>query len=247
VQLVAAILMPATFVAMLALERAYPGRPHPAVPGWFIKSLAWFAVACAGYIVVPACVAVRTPLHVPSDLLGALAAFAIADAIEHVAHRAVHQIAVLWRWTHQLHHSAERIEVAATTYRHPFDLALQLGALAIALYALGLSAGAGTLAAYLALAAHMFAHVNARTPQWIGWIIQRPEAHAVHHARGVHAYNYGTLTIWDLVLGTFRNPARFTPEPAGYWDGASREVCKMLVGRDVAEPKPANRSEGVRT
>jgi hypothetical protein len=70
------------------------------------------------------------------------------------------------------------------------------------------------------------------TPQWLGWIIQRPEAHAVHHARGVHAYNYGNFMLWDILFGTFRNPAGFSG-PAGFWDGASSKVGAMLIGRDI--------------
>lgn len=222
--------MPVTFVALLALECAWPGRPLPAVPGWLAKGALWFAVACAAYAFGPARLASGE-----RGALAAIAAFVIADAISHAVHRALHRIAPLWRWTHQLHHSAERIDVAAAMYRHPFDVALQLAALAVPVVALGLAPAAAALAAYLALAARLFAHTNVRTPQWIGWIVQRPEAHAVHHARGVHAYNYGSLTIWDTLLGTFRNPARFSSEPAGYWDGASREVGKMLVGKDVGE------------
>jgi sterol desaturase/sphingolipid hydroxylase (fatty acid hydroxylase superfamily) len=235
VQLVASILMPVTFVAMLAIERAFPGRALPAVPGWLGKGIAWFAVACAGYILVPPAVA-RGGWSAP-DVLAALAVFALADAIAHALHRVIHRVAPLWRWTHQLHHSAERVDVAAATYRHPLDLALQLGALAVAVVVLGVTPAAAALAAYLALATRLFAHLNVRTPQWLGWIVQRPEAHAVHHERGVHAYNYGILTMWDIVLGTFRNPARFSSEPAGFWDGASREVGKMLAGRDVGERK----------
>jgi len=241
VQLVAQILMPVTFLAMVVAERLRPGRVLPAVRGWLAKGCAWFALACAGYAFVPAWVAALTPHHALPDALAALAVFVLADALAQVSHRAVHRVPWAWRWAHQLHHSAERIDVAAAMYRHPFDLALQLAALALAVLALGATPAAATLAGYLALATRLFAHLNVRTPQWVGWIIQRPEAHAVHHARGVHAYNYGTLTVWDLVLGTLRNPARFSSEPAGFWDGASREVGKMLVGRDVGEPDLSKR------
>jgi sterol desaturase/sphingolipid hydroxylase (fatty acid hydroxylase superfamily) len=77
-------------------------------------------------------------------------------------------------------------------------------------------------------------HLNVRTPQWVGWFIQRPEAHAVHHGRGIHAYNYGNFPLWDILFGTFRNPTKFH-EPAGFWDGASAKVGAMLIGRDVGE------------
>ncbi|HEY8077018.1 MAG TPA: sterol desaturase family protein, partial [Labilithrix sp.] len=105
---------------------------------------------------------------------------------------------------------------------------------ALAGLALGLRPDAAALAGFLIFFAAMFQHLNVRTPQWIGWIVQRPEAHSVHHARGVHAYNYGNFMLWDIVLGTFRNPASFT-EQQGFWDGASTKFGSMLVGRDVAE------------
>ncbi|HEX5098830.1 MAG TPA: hypothetical protein VFV94_04990 [Polyangiaceae bacterium] len=60
--------------------------------------------------------------------------------------------------------------------------------------------------------------------------------HPVHHERGVHAYNYGNfLMVWDLVLGTFRNPQEFVAQ-AGFWHGASGRVGAMLIGRDVSLP-----------
>jgi hypothetical protein len=42
--------------------------------------------------------------------------------------------------------------------------------------------------------------------------------------------------LWDIALGTFRNPDTFTATPSGFWDGASRKLLPMLAGRDVAEP-----------
>jgi hypothetical protein len=56
----------------------------------------------------------------------------------------------------------------------------------------------------------------------------------VHHARGVHAYNYGNLAICDLLFGTLRNPEAFADEQ-GFWDGASAKVGAMLIGRDVGQ------------
>jgi sterol desaturase/sphingolipid hydroxylase (fatty acid hydroxylase superfamily) len=88
----------------------------------------------------------------------------------------------------------------------------------------------------------LFQHANLRTPRWLGYIIQRPESHAVHHERGVHAGNYGNLAIWDIAFGTFHNPPR-APAQAGFYDGASSRIPEMLVGlavdtprREVAEP-----------
>jgi hypothetical protein len=103
---------------------------------------------------------------------------------------------------------------------------------------MGVSADAAALAGYLSFLAAVIQHLNVRTPQWLGWIIQRPEAHAVHHGRGVHAYNYGNFMLWDLLFGTFRNPKDFSEEQ-GFWPGASSKVGAMLLGHDLADPAPS--------
>ena len=70
-----------------------------------------------------------------------------------------------------------------------------------------------------------------RTPRWFGFIIQRPEAHAVHHARGVHAYNYGNVMLWDILLGTFRNPSPAADDEAEA-AGRAREFAHRRAGAD---------------
>jgi sterol desaturase/sphingolipid hydroxylase (fatty acid hydroxylase superfamily) len=145
----------------------------------------------------------------------------------------VHNVPFLWRWSHQLHHSAERLDVAGSAYFHPLDNLFLGGLNTLALLSLGLSPAAAGFAGYLGFFVSTFQHLNMRTPQWLGWIIQRPEAHAVHHSRGVHAYNYGNFMLWDMLFGTFRNPVGFSG-PAGFWDGASSKVGAMLMGRDVS-------------
>lgn len=238
-ELVAIVLTPVTFAVMLVLEHARPGRPLPAVRGWHAKGVVCFAIVAVAYVVamphLAEVAADLAPVHAPA--IAAVAAFVASDVISYGIHRTLHRISPLWR-IHQLHHSAERVDVAGAAYLHPFDLALQLAVLVVAVVALGLTRAGAALAGYLALAAQLFAHANLRTPQWLGWIIQRPEAHAVHHARGVHAYNYGALTLCDIVFGTFRNPAKFSNEPAGFSDGSSSRVLELLVGRDVTAPQP---------
>jgi sterol desaturase/sphingolipid hydroxylase (fatty acid hydroxylase superfamily) len=79
----------------------------------------------------------------------------------------------------------------------------------------------------------MLQHANIRTPHWLGYLIIRPESHAAHHERGVHAFNYCDLPLWDMVFGTFKNPRRFEGE-AGFWDGASSKMGLMLIGKELA-------------
>jgi hypothetical protein len=66
-------------------------------------------------------------------------------------------------------------------------------------------------------------------------LLMRPAQHGLHDARGVHSFTFGNFALWDLMLGTFRNPVDF-PAAYGFWDGASSKVGAMLIGRDVSEP-----------
>ncbi len=74
----------------------------------------------------------------------------------------------------------------------------------------------------------MFQHTNVRTPQWLGYFVQRPESHSHHHERGVHARNYSDLPVFDMLFGTFHNPRGFAPA-TGFYDGASARIIDMLL------------------
>jgi sterol desaturase/sphingolipid hydroxylase (fatty acid hydroxylase superfamily) len=96
----------------------------------------------------------------------------------------------------------------------------------------GVSAEAAGITGLAAVAANFFQHANIRTPRWLGFLVQRPESHSVHHERGLHADNYSDLPVFDMLFGTFRNPDRWQGE-AGFWDGASAQLGDLLLGRDV--------------
>jgi sterol desaturase/sphingolipid hydroxylase (fatty acid hydroxylase superfamily) len=80
--------------------------------------------------------------------------------------------------------------------------------------------------------AELFYHWNVRTPYWLGFVIQRPESHCVHHERGVHAYNYADLPLWDMLFGTFRNPRRWNAS-CGFGEDRERRIGEMLRGKKV--------------
>jgi sterol desaturase/sphingolipid hydroxylase (fatty acid hydroxylase superfamily) len=232
------ILFPATFIGLLVLERIFPSRELPRVRGWLLKGILFFVMSVVVGGIVPTLFASRVGAHAPFHLsglgtvVGGIVGFLCSDIVAYGTHRLLHNVPFLWRWTHQLHHSAERIDVVGSAYFHPFDILVQGGATTIAVALLGVSPDAALLAGYLGFFVGTFQHLNMRTPQWLGWIIQRPEAHSVHHARGVHAYNYGNFMLWDILFGTFRNPVNFTG-PAGFWDGASGRLGSLLIGRDI--------------
>lgn len=235
------LLIPATFFGMLVLERIFPARPLPRVRWWVLKGIGFFVMTGILNAILPALVAGWTARLAPLDLTrlgtigGAVVAFALSDYSSYWLHRAMHRHSWFWRWTHQMHHSAERVDIAGAVLFHPFDIALSIAVTTAAVALLGVSPDAAALAGFMSFFYGMFQHLNVRTPTWLGYLIQRPEAHSVHHARGVHAYNFGNFPLWDLLHGTFRNPAEFSDE-AGFWDGASRQIGRMLLGRDVGAP-----------
>jgi sterol desaturase/sphingolipid hydroxylase (fatty acid hydroxylase superfamily) len=232
------VLFPLTFFVLLALEPFLPGRPQPKVRGWVPKAIVFFLVGALPNIAIPAATARaldgRSVLHLASlgTLPGVLIAALGTSLTAYLVHRASHYNAFLWRWTHQMHHSAERVDMAGFAYGHPFDIVLGVLVTSLTVAFLGVSPLAAAIAGYFAFLRSLFLHLNVRTPHWLGYVFQRPEMHCLHHERGVLAYNYG-LPLWDIVFGTFRNPATWDAE-AGFWDGASTRVGDMLLDGDVS-------------
>ena len=235
------LVIPVVFVVMLVLERLFPGRPLPKVRFWALKGFGAFILCMVFAGGVPAAMAVliagRSLVHLDSLPLSvaAVIGFLAGDFAFYGLHRLMHNVSFIWRWSHQMHHSAERVDMLGSNYFHPIDFTLQIAVSTLPVMLLGISPSAAALGGLIGYFFGNFPHLNVRTPQWLGWFIQRPEAHAVHHGRGIHAYNYGNFPLWDILFGTFRNPATFTEE-AGFWDGASAKVGAMLLGRDVGAP-----------
>ncbi|MCB0277906.1 MAG: sterol desaturase family protein [Calditrichaeota bacterium] len=148
-------------------------------------------------------------------------------------HRTMHSTHFLWRTFHQLHHSAERLDIFGAFYFHPLDM---LGFTFVSSLMLVLVVGiGGEAAAYIALLATfygIFQHANIKTPKWLGYFIQRPENHSLHHARDVHGYNYSDLPIWDIVFGTFKQVDEF--QEVGIHDGSSDQIGSLLIAKDIS-------------
>lgn len=152
----------------------------------------------------------------------------------YVWHRTMHKSDRLWKIFHQMHHSSEKLDIPSTFYFSPMDMIgfTLLGSLVFALI-MGLSAQAATIVILSLNFLSIFQHANIKTPSWLGYFIQRPEQHAIHHQRGVHQYNYSDFPIYDYLFGTFKNPKDFQDEN-GFYDGASNRVKDMLIFKDVS-------------
>lgn len=240
------VVVPGFFLSLILAERLRPARPLPRVPGWRLLGVVALVVTGAVSSAVPLLYQDLVRAHRLLDLewMGLLPGTAIAFLATELTgywfHRGRHAVTPLWR-IHQLHHSAERVDVFGSAFFHPLDIAGEglVGSLTATLL-LGIAPEAAALAGLASVCLSLFQHANLRTPRWLGYLVQRPESHSVHHARGVHAWNYG-LPLWDMAFGTFENPERFEAE-AGFYQGASRRLGAMLALRDVTRPPRSGRS-----
>jgi len=63
---------------------------------------------------------------------------------------------------------------------------------------------------------------------------------------GVHYYNYADFPPWDMLFGTFRNPAKFMGD-CGFEAGADRKLGAMLAFADVNAPLYGSGSLGAKS
>ena len=225
--------------AMFACERLRPARSFPRIPGWYART------ALLNLFQVLVTYELGTAhdrwllRHRPwsADSLGlvgaSLVGYVAITLVYYFWHRARHESRVLWRMLHQVHHSPERIEVLTSFYKHPLEILLN-SLLSSAVLYLGVGVGpeAASIAVLLTALAELLYHWNVSTPRWIGWIVQRPESHCLHHELGVHARNYADLPLWDGLFGTLENPPRFDGR-CGYGEGRERKLLPMLAFADA--------------
>lgn len=235
----------AMYAAVLGWESLRPGRALPPVAGWKLRGLLSFGVYffLASYLpLLWTDTLLRWQLLDLGGLgtaLGTVVGLLVYEVVAWAWHWSMHRSDLLWRTFHQMHHSAERLDGFGAFFFSPLDMIGWTFASSFALTVLvGVNAAAATNVLLLVTFMGVFQHANIRTPRWLGYVIQRPESHTVHHGRGVHRYNYADLPLIDLVFGTLRNPRDFEL-PTGFWDGASARVLDMLAGRDLSRPAPA--------
>jgi sterol desaturase/sphingolipid hydroxylase (fatty acid hydroxylase superfamily) len=233
----------AIYGSLMLWEAAFPGRKLPHITNWKLRGILAFAVYFYLSSYLPIFINPYLEPYRLMDLtgLGAIGGGIVAILLYEfgvfVWHYCLHRSDFLWKMSHQMHHSAERLDTYGAFYFSPYDMVgwTVLGSLCFSLIA-GLSPQAITIMLLTTNFLSIFQHANIRTPQWLGYIIQRPESHALHHATGVHRYNYSDLPLFDILFGTFRNPKEFAHQ-TGFYNGASSRVWDMVRGIDVSDPE----------
>jgi len=176
-------------VGCMILERAIPGWRLPSVRTWPVRVVAVNLVQL-GVVLLAGVTWERwftsySLLHLSdhvSPAIGGVIAYFIATFIFYWWHRWRHEVDILWRVFHQIHHSPQRIELITSFYKHPGEMIVNsLIGSALVYSLLGLSLEAGAVYTACTALGEFFYHTNVRTPRWIGYIFQRPEMHRIHH------------------------------------------------------------------
>lgn len=233
------LLIPVVFVLMWLIEARWPAREYVPVKRWPLIGGAFFILVMLISAITPVLWekiglnAVRVFDLSELGFWGYPLGLLVASGIGYGWHRAEHHFDVLWRMTHQLHHSALRVDIPGAFYSHPMEVLIKstLGIL-VGTVLLGLAPLAAAAVSMTVAFISIFQHWNIRTPRLLGWFIPRPEMHGLHHEFGVHGRNYGDLPLWDMLFGTYSNPADFNGR-VGFKAPLSAKIVDMLLMRDV--------------
>ena len=229
----------AMYASLMIWEAVFPARQLPQVKNWYLKGMTAFVVFFYLSSYLPMFI---DPIMEPYRLFdlsswraigGAITGLLVYELALYFWHRSMHRSDFLWKTFHQMHHSAERIDTVGAFFFSPMDMIgfTVMGSICFALL-VGLSPGAITIVLLTTNFLAIFQHANIRTPQWLGYVVQRPEAHTIHHGKGIHRNNYADLPIFDMIFGTFHNPKGYEVE-TGFYQGASDKVSEMLLFRDI--------------
>ncbi len=240
----------AMYAILMIWEWVFPARKLPSVKFWKLRGLSAFAFFFFLSSYLPLFIDPYLEPYRLFDLtdltaaIGGLVGVCLYEFGVYVWHRAMHKSDFLWRTFHQMHHSAERLDTYGAFYFSPMDMIgwTVLGSVCFALL-VGLSPQAITVTLLATNFLGMFQHANIKTPTWLGYVIQRPESHTVHHAKGIHKHNYSDLPIFDILFGTFENPKNYQHQ-TGFFYGASAKVWQMLTFKDLNKERKKVKARG---
>jgi len=228
------------FAFCFILESCVPGWKLPRVSTWPIRVILINLVQL-GIVVIAGLswekwLSSTSLFHLgehASPILGGITGYFIATFVFYWWHRWRHESDFLWAAFHQIHHSPQRIEVITSFYKHPVEMIVNSIIGSLLVYALlGLTPSGGAIYTACTAIGEFFYHTNVRTPRWIGLFFQRPEMHRIHHQYKRHKNNYGDITWWYMLFGTFKNPAEFKAT-CGFDDEKEQRLFSMLRFVDV--------------
>ena len=239
--------MVATLTLMLMAERFRAARLFPVYRGWIWIGLGVMLVFVAlanGWSLVISKDWLREHRLLHGEVLGTgggiVVWYVFNTFVGYWYHRLQHRSSLAWRALHQVHHGVPRVDIPSALVAHPLDVIVSTTlSILVTASLLGLDLRAVAIVNALQLFISLFPHWNVKTPKWVGYFIQRPEEHILHHQRGVHAGNYSDWPFWDKLFDTYRAPLDEVV-PIGYGRAGWAEQLKMLAFIDVNSPNSRN-------
>ena len=232
-------------ISLIISERLIPDQSLPKVENWWYRvtliNLFQLGILMLGSMTWEKWFLSRSIFELRDlipPLSGALIVYFVVTFIYYWWHRARHEINFLWLLLHQIHHSPQRIETITSFYKHPLEIfvnALIIAGVSNVLF--GLSMEGVAWVNLLTAVAEYFYHMNIRTPQWVGYFIQRPESHRLHHQLGRHYDNFADLPLWDMLFGTFQNP-KINHCKCGFRPEREAKFWEMLIFKNVNNRLP---------
>jgi len=227
------------FFAFMGIEALWPARrAMPVIRHRRLIGLAGFVLtfvvnALAPLLILPWFERIHALDLSAWGLWASLPTVLLTTFFTYWSHRLQHRFDLLWRMGHQLHHGVARVDIASAFIFHPVDVFIQVFWTLLAGILLGVTPLAGALAGVLGAWIALYQHWNVDTPRWTNWFIQRPEAHMLHHEFNVHARNFGDMPVWDMLFGTYANPARADDVRVGFEPDRMRRWVAMMAFVDV--------------
>ena len=164
-----------------------------------------------------------------------LCGFLLLELGVYAWHRTMHNTPFLWRWFHQMHHSAERVDIWGAFYFHPFDMLgwALVGSLVLVL-GFGITAEAAIAVNVAATFCSMFQHANIRTPRWLGYLITSGRK-AIRSTTSATSTPATMATCRCSTCSSARSTIRAAFEgEVGFYEGGSKRLGAMLAGRLIA-------------
>jgi sterol desaturase/sphingolipid hydroxylase (fatty acid hydroxylase superfamily) len=255
----AAPLLVALVVGTGICERIWPAEPRPVLARGHVQDVCYLALHAS--VVIPLMtllsvgaaalvsdharwIELRSTQDWPTWLVVPLTIVAM-DAANWLAHYADHRLGPLWRF-HALHHSQEELSVLTSFRAHPLMHTTGFLLATIPVMALMPTRPIAPVLITIYVCIGTLQHANLRwTFGPAGRVLVSPAYHRLHHAHDIQRANLGVvLTIWDVLAGRARFPARGAvasrtglagrPIPVEQ-DGAAAPPL-LLLARQLMEP-----------
>lgn len=142
--------------------------------------------------------------------------FVIHDLYIYAFHRLQHANKYLWR-IHEAHHSGQDVDWLSGTRSHALEIVINQTVEFAPIVLLGAAPEVAVFKGVIDAVWGMYIHSNIDTRHGVlGYVLNGPELHRVHHARVFRGIgeNFATkLALWDFLFGTAHRPEQ---KPAGY-------------------------------